>query len=84
MIVQLESSCKFVMNFLVPKNAGKLSSGCTAGGLSNCPQLQSVNFLVLLEDVPLAVTLRALFGVTKRTTRRYKAMSGREGSRKVE
>jgi hypothetical protein len=32
-----------VMNFRVPYNTGKLSSGCTTGGLSSGTQLHRVN-----------------------------------------
>jgi hypothetical protein len=32
-----------VMNFRIPQNAGKLSSGLTTGGLSSSAQLQRVS-----------------------------------------
>jgi hypothetical protein len=32
-----------VMNLWVPKNAGKVSSGCTTGGLLNSAQLHRVS-----------------------------------------
>jgi hypothetical protein len=32
-----------VMNLMVPENPGKLSSGCTIGGLSSSTQLDTVN-----------------------------------------